>query len=70
MVENGMTPMEAIQCGTINAAELMSVSATHGSITAGKKAHFAIFEKSPLEDIHNMLDCAMTVMNGEIVFEK
>lgn len=70
MVENGLTPMEAIQCGTINAAELMSVSETHGSITVGKKAHFAIFEKSPLNDIHNMLDCAMTVMNGEIVFEK
>ena len=70
MVENGMTPMEAIQCGTIHAAELMSVQDTHGSITVGKKAHFAIFEKSPLEDIHNMMDCAMTVMNGEVVFEK
>ena len=43
MVENGMTPMEAIQCGTINAAELMSVDATHGSITPGKRANFAIF---------------------------
>ena len=70
MVENGLTPMEAIQCGTINAAELMSVKDTHGSITVGKKAHFALFEKSPLEDIHNMMDCAMTVMNGEVVFEK
>jgi len=70
MVENGLTPMEAIQCGTINAAELMSVKDTHGSITVGKKAHFAIFEKSPLEDIHNMMDCVMTVMNGEVVFEK
>ena len=70
MVENGMSPMEAIKCGTIHAAELMSVSETHGSITVGKKAHFAIFEKSPLEDINAMMDCAMTVMNGSIVFEK
>ncbi len=70
MVENGMTPMEAIQCGTINAAELMNVKETHGSITVGKKAHFAIFEKNPLEDINAMMDCAMTVMNGEVVFEK
>lgn len=70
MVENGMTPMEAIQCGTINAAELMSVKDTHGSITVGKKANFAIFEKNPLEDINALLDCAMTVLNGEVVFEK
>ncbi|MFR8164810.1 MAG: amidohydrolase family protein [Enterocloster sp.] len=70
MVENGMTPMEAIQCGTINAAELMDVKHTHGSITPGKKANFAVFEKSPLEDIHAILDCSMTVLGGEVVFEK
>ncbi len=70
MVENGMTPMEAIKCGTINAAELLSVQDTHGSITVGKKANFSIFEKSPLDDIHAMMDCAMTVLNGDVVFEK
>ena len=70
MVENGMTPMEAIQCGTINAAELMDVKDPHGSITPGKKANFAVFEKSPLEDIHAILDCSMTVLGGEVVFEK
>ena len=70
MVENGMTPMEAIQCGTINAAELMSVDATHGSITPGKRANFAIFEEDPLEDIHALLNCAMTVIGGEVVFVK
>ena len=70
MVENGMTPMEAIQCGTINAADLMSVDATHGSITPGKRANFAIFEEDPLEDIHALLNCAMTVIGGEVVFEK
>lgn len=70
MVENGMTPMEAIQCGTINAAELLSVKDTHGSITVGKKANFAIFEKNPLEDINAILDCSMTVLGGKVVFEK
>ena len=65
-----MTPMEAIQCGTINAAELLEVKDTHGSITVGKKANFAVFEKNPLDDIHALLDCAMTVLGGEIVFEK
>ena len=70
MVENGMTPMEAIQCGTINAAELLSVDATHGSITPGKRANFSIFEEDPLNDIHALLNCAMTVIGGKVVFEK
>lgn len=70
MVENGLTPMEAIQCGTINAAELLSVKDTHGSITPGKKANFAVFERNPLEDIHAIMDCAMTVLAGKVVFEK
>lgn len=70
MVENGMTPMEAIQCGTINAAKLLQVEETHGSISVGKKADFAVFEKNPLEDIKELLDCSMTVLNGNIVFEK
>lgn len=70
MVENGMTPMEAVQCGTINAAELLSVKDTHGSITPGKKANFAVFEKNPLEDINSIMDCSMTVLAGNVVFEK
>ncbi len=70
MVENGMTPMEAIQCGTIHAAELMRVKDTHGSVTIGKRADFAIFEQNPLDDINRLMDCAMTVLGGEIVFEK
>ena len=36
----------------------------------GQKANFAVFEKSPLEDIHAILDCSMTVLGGEVVFEK
>lgn len=70
MVENGMTPMEAIQCGTISSAELLGVQETLGSITPGKKAHFAVFEKNPLDDIHALLDCSMTIMNGTIVYRK
>ena len=59
MVENGMTPMEAIQCGTINAAKLLSVDATHGSITPGKRANFSIFEEDPLNDIHALLNLSL-----------
>lgn len=70
MAENGMTPMEAIQCGTIKAAELLSVKDIHGSITVGKAANFAVFDRNPLEDIHALLDCSMTILGGKVVFKK
>jgi imidazolonepropionase-like amidohydrolase len=70
MTECGMTPMEAIRCGTSRAAELLGVSDTHGSVTVGKRADFAVFDQNPLDNIKALLDCRMTVLGGEIVSQK
>ena len=70
MVGEGLTPMQAIEVATINSAELCEVDSTLGSITPGKKAHLAVFEKNPLDDINNILDCCMTIKNGEVVYAK
>ena len=40
-----MTPEEAINAATLNGAYAMNLSATHGSITRGKKANFIITKK-------------------------
>ena len=42
-----MTPQEAINAATINGAYAMDLSATHGSITKGKKANFMITDEIP-----------------------
>ncbi|CAM4252358.1 imidazolonepropionase [Gillisia limnaea] len=42
-----MTPEEAINAATINAAYAMDLSKTHGSISRGKKANFIITKKIP-----------------------
>ncbi|UJH92250.1 imidazolonepropionase [Antarcticibacterium sp. 1MA-6-2] len=42
-----MTPEEAINAATINAAYAMGLSSTHGSITKGKAANFIVTEKIP-----------------------
>ncbi len=39
---NGMTPSEAFNAMTINAANAMGISETHGSITIGKKANLIV----------------------------
>ena len=67
MVENGMTPAQAVRCATLSSARLLGVSDTHGTIEPGKTANFAIFDANPLEDIHALLHCSMTVLRGEIL---
>jgi imidazolonepropionase len=60
-----MTPEEAINAATINAAYAMGVSETHGSITKGKKANIIItkpltsFYQLPYEFTSNLIDKVM-----------
>ncbi len=51
MVEAGMTPMEAIQAGTINGAYVMRCDRETGSLEAGKLADVVLCDGNPLEDI-------------------
>ena len=51
MTRAGMTNMEAIKAGTINAAYLMMNDQETGSLEAGKLADVVIVDGNPLEDI-------------------
>lgn len=51
MTRAGMTPMEAIKAGTINAAHLMMTADQTGSLEAGKLADVVLVDGNPLEDI-------------------
>ena len=68
--ECGLTPFEALVTGTINSAKICGVEDSLGSITIGKKAHFAVFEEDPTQNIRATLNCVMTVKNGEILYER
>jgi hypothetical protein len=50
----GMTPMQAIQAGTINAADLIGHAELFGSITVGKSADIIAVPGNPLDDIHRL----------------
>ncbi|MCB1665567.1 MAG: amidohydrolase family protein [Pseudomonadales bacterium] len=52
MVEAGMTPMQVIQSATSVAADCMGLDYL-GTLEAGKWADVLVFERNPLEDIHN-----------------
>lgn len=51
MTRAGMTNMEAIQAGTINAAYLMMAAEETGSLEEGKLADVVLVDGNPLEDI-------------------
>lgn len=63
---------EVIDQLTVEAAKILGMSETLGSIEAGKLADFAIFDENPLDCelklIHRLHAC-MTVLGGEIVYD-
>lgn len=66
----GVNPYEAFAMATVNAAALCGVEKDLGSVTVGKKAHFAVFAQDPIADIKAAQDCCMTVKNGQILWKK
>lgn len=51
MVDEGMTPLEAITAATRGSAELMGVDRDFGSVEEGKIADLVVLDGDPLEDI-------------------
>jgi imidazolonepropionase-like amidohydrolase len=66
MVKYGMTPMQAIQAATVNAADLIGHSELFGSIAAGKSADIIAVTGDPLADIHVLEHVAFVMKEGTI----
>jgi imidazolonepropionase-like amidohydrolase len=67
MVKFGMTPMQAIQAATINAAGLIKQQGVLGSLAPGKYADMVAVPGNPMEDISLMEHVALVVKDGQIV---
>jgi imidazolonepropionase-like amidohydrolase len=66
-VKAGMTPLQALQSGTAQAATMLQMEADLGSITAGKYADIDALESDPLKDI-GALRTLDFVMKGGVVY--
>jgi imidazolonepropionase-like amidohydrolase len=66
MVKYGMTPMQAIQSATVNAADLIGHSELFGSITAGKSADIVAVSGDPLADIHELEHVHFVMKEGRV----
>jgi imidazolonepropionase-like amidohydrolase len=69
MVENGMTPMQALQSATVGGAELLGIAAKVGSIRAGKLADLIAVRGDPLADVR-VLEQMKFVMKQGVVYRQ
>jgi imidazolonepropionase-like amidohydrolase len=65
-VKLGMSPLEAIQSGTLRAAELFGLEKETGALEPGLEADLVVIEKNPLEDIRVIQDILLVVSNGRV----
>ena len=67
MVEAGMPPMQAIQCATLEAAKLIGVEKSLGTVEAGKFADLTAVPGDVLADI-KLVSKVSFVMKGGVVY--
>ena len=61
-----MDPMAAINAGTLNAAILLGIDKTTGSLEKNKVADIVAVSGNPLDDIRNMEKPVFVMRNGVI----
>ena len=66
-VEGGMSPIEAIRCGTIGSAKTIGMLKDLGSIEAGKLADLVVLNANPLDDIKNSIAIDSIVADGRLL---
>ncbi|MBZ5719262.1 MAG: amidohydrolase family protein [Acidobacteriia bacterium] len=69
MVKYGMTPMQAIQAATTNAADLLGHSDVIGSIKAGKYADIVAVSGDPLADVGVLENVQFVMKDGKVYKE-
>ncbi len=66
MVQGGMTPHQALKCGTWNGARYLGLDADIGSLEAGKLADIIVIDGNPLADIRQSERVLYTLANGRL----
>jgi Amidohydrolase family len=67
LVQAGLTPLEALQSATRDAAEFMGVAKTSGTIEPGKTADMVLLNANPLDDIKNTRQIDAVILRGKLL---
>jgi imidazolonepropionase-like amidohydrolase len=69
MVEGGMSPMQAIQCATLEASRLLKIDDRLGTLEPGKIADVVAVKGNPIDDITVTRDVVFVMKEG-VVYRK
>jgi imidazolonepropionase-like amidohydrolase len=64
LVDSGFTPVEALRAATLNPAVFLGLSATLGTVEAGKTADLVLLDANPLGEIRNTETLAAVISKG------
>jgi imidazolonepropionase-like amidohydrolase len=67
MVKWGMTPMQAIQAATVNAAEALGRTADVGAVAVGRYGDLIAVAGDPLADITRLQSVAFVMKGGDVI---
>lgn len=67
MVKLGLTPLQAIQAGTVNAADLLGWAGKVGSLEPGAWADIVAVDGDPLKDVTTLEKVRFVMKGGEVV---
>ena len=67
LVDSGITPMQAIQAGTLWPAQVLKKDSDLGTLEEGKLADLLVLPRNPLEDITAYEDIERVMQNGRFL---
>ena len=67
LVDNGLSPMEAIMAATRNTAEALGMANEIGTLEKGKSADLIVLDADPLADIQNTLKINAVIRDGKVI---
>jgi hypothetical protein len=67
LVEAGLSPLQALQASTKEAARFMGQLDRRGTIEPGKIADLVLLDRDPLADIHNTRSIRAVVLGGKLM---
>lgn len=70
MANAGMTNSDILKSATVNAADLIDMSASLGTIESGKIADIVAYDESPLKNIEALLDVDFVMKDGKVHKQK
>jgi imidazolonepropionase-like amidohydrolase len=70
LVELGLSRLQAIQCATSVAAEMLRLEKSTGALEPGLEADLIVVDANPLDNVRTLQDPLLVVSNGRVALNR